>query len=1204
MKPVKLLMLILALVPALCRAQDSVSARMIFIGDAGEMSPAQSRVISGAAARVIAGKTTVMFLGDNIYPRGMSLADDHSRGESILRSQFVPLSAAGARVFFVPGNHDWDRMGPDGLGKIKAQWRFITALDDSLVKFVPPDGCPDPVAIPVTDSVVIVAWDSEWWVFPYDKDNAGADCDCSTERDVVNAFREILYRNRGKTIILAMHHPFYSDGVHGGHFTWKDYFFPLTAVKPHLYVPLPGIGAIYPVYRKLFPNPEDLSHPLYKQMIKDVSGVFSAYPNVILASGHDHGLQLIDHPSTNRLQIVSGGGSKSNPVGKGKYSLYSAAREGYVVADAMRDGSGRVRVFALKGDTLSRAYTYRWHPRPYAAHADTLAAELRGDSVTAAAHPAYNRTGWFSRVWFGENYRREWAAPVRLPVIRVSDVDGGLTPEKLGGGFQSTSLRMKNPAGIEYTLRSVEKSPDKVLPQAFQGTFARQVMDDATSGQHPYSALIVPPIATALGVPHATPEIGVVSPDRNLGMYQRLFAGRVTLLERREPLGNSDNFLKATDKLLEDNDNSYDAVNFTRARMIDLLLGDWDRHGDQWRFYDEKKGKGKYYVGIPRDRDMVLNVTEGVLPTLVKRFFLLPHVTGFQKNLLPGARYYLYKSRFLSAFPASQLSRAQWMDQAYYFRRTVTDSVLDQALRRMPGGIYRMDSARLTTDLRHRRDQLPEAISRYYDFSNRIVDIRTSDKNEFVRVTGEPDSNAVTVLVRKITKHGALDDTLMRKTYPRSLTRELRIYVSGGDDSVVVDAPRSTVHLRIIGGKGHKAYNILDSRRRVKLYDRERDAWYGDTSRLRARLSKDSANTAFVPTDLYNTTMPLVTAAINADDGLYLGLGALRTGRRGFRRTPYSSRQKILVSHSFSTEAFNVRFSSEWIHALGTADIVVDGEARAPNNTQNFFGRGNQTFFDKTGDYKRYYRTRFNLYDITTGLRWRGGKGSSLVVGPSFEYYHYDADDNKGRFTQQVSMIGSYDSATIASDRAHLGLEATYTLDQRNNEMLPAYGAYVRVRAAAFTGLNGASRSFVKLSPELALYKSLTSRQNVVFADRVGGEVSIGHTAFYQSAFLGGEGNLLGYRKYRFAGQQSLYNNAEVRVRLANFGNYILKGQLGAAGFYDVGRVWQSGENARKWHQGVGGGLYFVPAYMAVFRLYAGYSPEGWYPYFSMGMRF
>ena len=83
-----------------------------------------------------------------------------------------------------------------------------------------------------------------------------------------------------------------------------------------------------------------------------------------------------------------------------------------------------------------------------------------------------------------------------------------------------------------------------------------------------------------------------------------------------------------------------------------------------------------------------------------------------------------------------------------------------------------------------------------------------------------------------------------------------------------------------------------------------------------------------------------------------------------------------------------------------------------------------------------------------------------------------------------------------------------------------------------------------------------------------------------------------------------LYNNTEIGIKLANLTSYILHGQLGLLGFYDIGKVWQNGYNNSKWHQGTGGGLYFAPAQLFVFQLVAGYSNEGWYPYLTAGFRF
>jgi hypothetical protein len=80
------------------------------------------------------------------------------------------------------------------------------------------------------------------------------------------------------------------------------------------------------------------------------------------------------------------------------------------------------------------------------------------------------------------------------------------------------------------------------------------------------------------------------------------------------------------DALNKDNDNSVDSSEFFRARLLDLFLGDWDRHEDQWRWADTKKGSEKKYFAVPRDRDQVFHLTEGVFPTSASRPWIAPYL--------------------------------------------------------------------------------------------------------------------------------------------------------------------------------------------------------------------------------------------------------------------------------------------------------------------------------------------------------------------------------------------------------------------------------------------------------------------------------------------------------------------------------------------------------------------------------------------------
>lgn len=824
------------------------------------------------------------------------------------------------------------------------------------------------------------------------------------------------------------------------------------------------------------------------------------------------------------------------------------------------------------------------------------------DSLTVRVHPSYARGGNIHHWFFGKNYRAEWAMPVKLPVIRISEIAGGLRPVREGGGMQSKSLRLANAAGQEWVIRSVEKTPDKLLPENLRGTFALDWLDDAMSGQHPFSALIVPPLAEAAGVRHANPLIGVVAQDPALGEFNAKFSGMVVLLEEREPGGKSDNTPKMEQQLQKDNDNHYDGRSFLQARLLDLLIGDWDRHEDQWRWLDVEQDKGKVYQGVPRDRDQVFHVNQGLFPNIAALPWIDPLLGDFNGSLR-DARYMLYKTRFMKAYPDSQLSEEEYMEIVHAFVRAETDEVLEAGLRRLPAAAYALRHQELLRKLKERRDGIPAAMKDYYHFINRIVDIRLSDKNELVKVSGSGSAD-LRVAVYKTDKEGEVKAELMNQRYRGERTREIRIYTSAGNDRVVIDQAPSSIKLRIIGGPGQKTYEVGQSARKVHLYAaRDSIRVLDATGRFKLHLSPDTANTRFVPANRYNVGMPLATAAINADDGFLLGLGFRYIRKDGFRKIPYSSMQQVMITHSFATDAFRIKYNGEWMQAAGDADIVLQAYVQAPDNTLNFFGRGNETPLVKGHDYRRYYRTRFDTYQLDPALRWHFGANMTLNAGPSFQFYHLNADDNNGRLIREPALIHSYDSTTVTSDRAHAGLLVSLLSNHRNNDILPSSGYYFSLVLQAYTGLNSHSKSFVQLRPEFTFYQRLNSAGTIVLSDRVGGGLTAGKTAFYQSMFLGGQGNLLGYLQNRFAGQHMLYNNFQARVKLLSIASYILPGQLGLSGFYDAGRVWEQTEHSDQWHQGAGAGIYFSPAGLTIIQLLAGHSAEGWYPYFSMNFR-
>src|SRR5688572_9604905 len=317
-------------------ATDSVTHSLYFIGDAGEPFIVNSSI--GDVIRHDISKSdvpsTVLYLGDNVYPQGMPDPDDKKRdmAEKTLETQVNWIRGTKAKGIFIPGNHDWQKGKKHGWQQITNQQLWIDSLNDSKITLLPRDGCPGPVEVPIGKDIMLVILDTQWLLHPANKPQGDeSSCDARTPAEVLLLLNDVFVRNASKRIIVAAHHPMITYGEHGGVFTFKDHLFPLTSVNPKLYVPLPVIGSLYPLYRKWMGDIQDTAHPLYKEMIKGITSLMTQYPGTMYAAGHEHALESIVKDSS--YFIVSGAGVKTTVVKQKKHARFAVSKTGFVKAD-------------------------------------------------------------------------------------------------------------------------------------------------------------------------------------------------------------------------------------------------------------------------------------------------------------------------------------------------------------------------------------------------------------------------------------------------------------------------------------------------------------------------------------------------------------------------------------------------------------------------------------------------------------------------------------------------------------------------------------------------------------------------------------------------------------------------------------------------------------------------------------------------------
>ncbi|MEP6628727.1 MAG: metallophosphoesterase, partial [Ginsengibacter sp.] len=428
---------------------DSLQARIILIGDAGKLNFGRQPVVDAARDIIGSGeKTIIVYLGDNLYQT--NLPEDNLPGyeaaKNVLDSQINIAKGTKAKVIFIPGNHDWTDGGRNGLRNLRRQETYVNSHGDKNVQFMPTDGCPGPEVYNVSKDVVLVLYDSQWFIQKGEKPGIESDCSYSTPEQFYNELNDILSKNAKKLVILAGHHTLKSYGIHGGYFTWKQYFFPFTDYNPNLWIPLPGIGVIYPIARGVFGTPEDLHYPAYANMITQIEKVVSRYPNVIFVGGHEHTLQLIKDSSY--YYIVSGAGSKKTRVSTNKKVMFAAQEFGFAQLEISKNKNVHVDFYTVNADSVSHAYsknlfkfTSLENKVDSTSIPETTPVMHFEDSVTVAVNKRYAKVSGVHKFISGKNYRKEWAQPVHLKVFRVDKELGGLKIKSLGGGKQTKSLK-------------------------------------------------------------------------------------------------------------------------------------------------------------------------------------------------------------------------------------------------------------------------------------------------------------------------------------------------------------------------------------------------------------------------------------------------------------------------------------------------------------------------------------------------------------------------------------------------------------------------------------------------------------------------------------------------------------------------------------------------------------------------------------------
>ncbi len=149
-----------------------------------------------------------------------------------------------------------------------------------------------------------------------------------------------------------------------------------------------------------------------------------------------------------------------------------------------------------------------------------------------------------------------------------------------------------------------------------------------------------------------------------------------------------------------------------------------------------------------------------------------------------------------------ELDKPAWDSVVAEFRRDLPNSVIEEAVRRLPKPYDQRIGDALIAGLILRRDALPNFADRYYALINRQAEIKATDRDEYLQCEHVQNGDLVVRI-------GLAEDPTtpyFERTFHPEETQEVRIYLRGGNDRVEIAGTMGRISVRVDGGGGDDTF--------------------------------------------------------------------------------------------------------------------------------------------------------------------------------------------------------------------------------------------------------------------------------------------------------------------------------------------------------------------------------------------------------------
>ena len=1089
---------------------------------------------------------TLLLLGNVTRDDGFT---DSKKSKDFLRKELLsPLEQFPGNIIFTPGTNEWNSTAPQSIDDLKA------FLHERNQKFWPDAGCPME-SLPLGDDAVIISIDSQWYLEDWDEHpDMNNECNLNSREQFFVEFKNDLEDSQGKTAIVLLHHPVMSNSK------------------------MPFFAQITGVTSQSFQNKK------YRELRGRLETLASLFYDIIFVSGADHNLQYL-HNGRNP-QIISGAsGNETHPVRLRKDGKFVSGEPGYALLIVYENGSSKVEFYGVKNEFSEQLFSEEIAPeRPFL---DSLELQPYKDTTRYRSASIYKleeteKGGIYKGLW-GERYRQLYGKQIKAPVLFLDSMPGNMRPIFEAGGQQSRSLRLIDDNKNEYTLRALRKAPlqyiqadvvkTNVIRDFLTNTIAERYVSDYFTTAHPYAPFAVDELSSEVNIPHTSPEIYFLPKQKRLGIYNEDYGNALFMLEEHvgkenrefDIFGSPDNILSTADllkELKESQDAYVDQKKYIRARLFDMLIGDWDRHQDQWRWAQYNENGKQRFEPIPRDRDHAFSKYDGPMIAFLKSVIpLLRKMQSYDEDL-KSVKWFNWSGYPLDQRFITTAGWQEWKKQVEYLQNNLTDEKIEKAFSSLPEEVQDKSIEDIIKKMKGRRGNLLKLARSYYDYLQDFQVITGSNKDDIFKINRK--ASGITEV--KITREGK---EIFSKSYTSEETDEIWLYGLNGKDRFEVSGKgEDLIKLKAIGGQDEDTYSFINTKK-IKLYDyKSRESIITNPNSKKRLVDSYDINTFQYQKRKHTINKLIPVADYVSDLGFTLGIKDIYT-TYGLSLNPFTTQYILAANYFFASNGLKFSSSAEFANIIYNWNLRFEGAYASPNYTFNYFGSGNEPDYNFGETSSSYNRVKIREWNVGTALVWRNKIGASFYFKPLLESFKvdYNTDDYVGKNFSSKNAI--FDSQLYA------GAEANFHFLNKNNPSYPSLGSELNITAGYKKNIDSHNNKFGYIEPYFSIDYPIIPSGFAVIATKIGGKAVFGDNfEFYHAATLGGNESLRGYRNHRFNGKRSFYHSTDLRSAVGLVRTKFIPLIIGVSAGFDYGRVWMEDEPSEKWHNDYGGGLW------------------------------